>query len=979
MRANKHIALLWACLSLFLLKNQLAAQSADQASSKIVQDWNALFLDIERYAPGFRPCAAATAAGYMGLSFYETVVPGMPGYQSQARLFSGLTVPVAPTGAINWAAATNESYAFLMSKFFGYLAVTQPANFQKIATLRQNWHNQLALATPAAAVSAGESRGQAVAQAVWNWFETDPTAKNAWLVAQPAAYIPPAGAGLWTETPPDESKALYPFYGNARTFALPEAEKTGIPPPAFSETPGSIWHTQAMEVFTDVNDIRAGGPVGYEKQWRAEFWSDDLLNLTFAPPLRLLADANQLAADESLNLADAALLYGKLGLAMHDAAVSLWKSKYIYNIERPVTYIQRVIPGAANWLPALDNPLTNVAGLTPPFPAYPSGHSGFGGVLDGVMTDFFGQNFSFIDSCHAGRTEFNGTPRSFSSFKEMGEENAFSRIPLGVHYRFDCDEGLRMGRNAARHVLDMPWQSPDCSLVQITPGAGQIEVRGLNSPIVLVQMFNAAWQKVFDFTGAPGMSSTRKATGLQPGNYYVKVNLLTSGWQQICEKNGYFTVTSGGGGGQTGVLTFNQPADISVNAAAGQTSATASFSTPSASSTCPTGAVSVVQTSGPASGATFPVGQTSVCFKATDGCGNSQTRCFTVTVNPAVQPAAGCAGITFTPGTGQIVVGGLTAPIVMVQAFNSNWQPAYNFNGNAPGTRTISGLAAGQYFVKVDFFTANWVPICNKESYVTVGNSGGGGNPTPGADVEVSILGDKTTVAQWGTVNYSIKIKNNGTANLASATVKIGGCAGGVFQKFEQAFGLVFAATPAAPTNGNFNFVLQEWAVTNLAAGQSATLNISLFALTNAEKKVVAFAKAQSPAETDSQTSANPPANCTPTQDDEAVWTVNSGQNGQGVTPQSNGAEAAEITDFSIFPNPTAGFCAVDLNGFLGEKLAISVSDIFGKNVYFEKTDALKTPQLDLNLSDETAGVYFIKIEPEGKRAITKRLIISKL
>jgi len=38
-----------------------------------------------------------------------------------------------------------------------------------------------------------------------------------------------------------------------------------------------------------------------------------------------------------------------------------------------------------------------------------------------------------------------GEPRSFNSFEAMAEENAFSRIPLGVHIRMDCSEGLRLG------------------------------------------------------------------------------------------------------------------------------------------------------------------------------------------------------------------------------------------------------------------------------------------------------------------------------------------------------------------------------------------------------------------------------------------------------------------------------------------------------------------------------------------------------
>ena len=64
----------------------------------------------------------------------------------------------------------------------------------------------------------------------------------------------------------------------------------------------------------------------------------------------------------------------------------------------------------------------------------------------------------FTDFCHQGRTEFRGTPRSFNSFIDMSVEDAYSRIPLGVHFRMDCDEGLRLGYLAGQRVLELPWK-----------------------------------------------------------------------------------------------------------------------------------------------------------------------------------------------------------------------------------------------------------------------------------------------------------------------------------------------------------------------------------------------------------------------------------------------------------------------------------------------------------------------------------------
>jgi len=36
---------------------------------------------------------------------------------------------------------------------------------------------------------------------------------------------------------------------------------------------------------------------------------------------------------------------------------------------------------------------------------------------------------------------------------QIGEENAYSRIPLGVHPRFDCSEGLRLGKQIGKNAV----------------------------------------------------------------------------------------------------------------------------------------------------------------------------------------------------------------------------------------------------------------------------------------------------------------------------------------------------------------------------------------------------------------------------------------------------------------------------------------------------------------------------------------------
>ena len=97
-------------------------------------------------------------------------------------------------------------------------------------------------------------------------------------------------------------------------------------------------------------------------------------------------------------------------------------------------------------------------GISPSFPAYPSGHSTFGAASAEALASVFGYSYSMTDNCHKHRAEFEGYPRTFNSFYEMANENAWSRVPLGVHFRMDAEEGMRYGTEIGREVNRLPWK-----------------------------------------------------------------------------------------------------------------------------------------------------------------------------------------------------------------------------------------------------------------------------------------------------------------------------------------------------------------------------------------------------------------------------------------------------------------------------------------------------------------------------------------
>ncbi len=419
--------------------------------AKVPLAWNNLFLEIDRFSPGYRPPAAARALAYTGLAVYETVVPGMPEYNSLGSVYVQIDLPKADESTTyNWAIAANAAYSTMLQFHYPHV---ESQYIDQIKNQEERLVVELSKDVDEEVVTRSIRWGQDVAKAVIEWSRTDVAGHEGYKNPHPADYVPPVsgpnGEKLWQPTFPDFTRGLNPNWGKVRPFAMKPSELISKPPIPWSEDPNSKFYLQALETRQTVNEATLNDI------WIAEFWSDDIFQLTFEPAARWVAIANQLVEEDKLDLGRTAELYAKMGMALADAGIAVWNSKYIYNVERPITYIRRLID--KDWLTILNDPIGNQKGITPPFPAYPSGHSGFGAAGSGILTDIFGVR-TFTDRCHVDRTEFIGIPRTFSNFAELGREDAYSRLPLGVHFRMDCDEGVRLGDIAANRVINLPWK-----------------------------------------------------------------------------------------------------------------------------------------------------------------------------------------------------------------------------------------------------------------------------------------------------------------------------------------------------------------------------------------------------------------------------------------------------------------------------------------------------------------------------------------
>jgi hypothetical protein len=89
--------------------------------------------------------------------------------------------------------------------------------------------------------------------------------------------------------------------------------------------------------------------------------------------------------------------------------------------------------------------------FTPPFPAYVSGHATFGAAVYEVLADYYHTDkmrFTLYSD------EMPGVTRSYTRFSQAAEENALSRVYMGVHWDFDATAGQRMGRRVGNIAFD---------------------------------------------------------------------------------------------------------------------------------------------------------------------------------------------------------------------------------------------------------------------------------------------------------------------------------------------------------------------------------------------------------------------------------------------------------------------------------------------------------------------------------------------
>jgi PAP2 superfamily len=420
------------------------ARPASAYSANVATEWFQLALLLTQQTPGFSPPVAARALGYMGLTLYESVLPGMPDNVSLAGQLNELSsLPWAqPDEPLHWPTVSNAALATMTRMMF---SSATPENKARIDLLERSLPLKYGQDFDPNTVTAeitnrSETFGKLMAMSIMTWARTD-GGHEAWGPRRRNRenYVPPSGAGKWTATPPAFAPALLPWWGEVRPFALKSATACPAPPPpAYSEEPSSVFYKEAAEVYQVSNQATQ------EQRQFALYWADDP-GKTPTPAGHWAFIATDVLKFRKASLADAAEVYARLNIAMADAFIAGWQTKYTVNLLRPVTYVQLVID--SNWVPALMH--------TPPFPEYPSGHSVQSSAAAAVLNRTFGADTAFTDNTHNDR---GWGPRNFKNFEVAAQEAGLSRLYAGIHYRSAITGGQVQGRCVADKVLALKFR-----------------------------------------------------------------------------------------------------------------------------------------------------------------------------------------------------------------------------------------------------------------------------------------------------------------------------------------------------------------------------------------------------------------------------------------------------------------------------------------------------------------------------------------
>jgi PAP2 superfamily len=247
-------------------------------------------------------------------------------------------------------------------------------------------------------------------------------------------YTPPApGPGVWQPTPPAFAPALRAGQGKAKPFLLASANQFD---------PGAPPSLTSPEYTAGLAEVRAYGAANSTVRTPAQtdiaaFWEP-------AANIQYIQIVRGLIAEENRPLAWDLRLVAAFQVVTTDAQIAIFNAKFEYTFWRPVTAIREdALNPDPSWTPFF---------ATPRYPDWPSGHGGYAGAAQGVLTAFVGPNAPAPISVTSPVTD-PGSTHSYQNWSAVTAEVVDARVWEGIHFRFSDEAGATLGRNVANYDL----------------------------------------------------------------------------------------------------------------------------------------------------------------------------------------------------------------------------------------------------------------------------------------------------------------------------------------------------------------------------------------------------------------------------------------------------------------------------------------------------------------------------------------------
>ncbi|MEP6748643.1 MAG: vanadium-dependent haloperoxidase [Bacteroidota bacterium] len=401
----------------------------------VANAWMQMQIRLTRSTTGYNSVVSDRSFAYAGITMYESLVPGIPGYYSLLPQIGGSAVATNKSrDQYFWPASVNAAMAMITRNFF---ESTSPANMVSIDSLEAAYVTKFQTESNAAKIQNAVDYGHKVATAIFSWSATDGGHQAYNHIVDPT-YTPPVGPGLWVPTFPAYGSPVHPHWGENRSFIANIAATTQpVAPIPYDSAVNSPFYAMVNELYTVSLSLT------HEDSTVAKFWGDQPGNLNV--PAHATNILTQLIVKNNLDLGAAAAAYALHGIAMNDASISVFKTKYHYNQLRPITYIRNIM-GHATWNSVLP---------TPPHPEYTAAHAVISAASATALERIFGTHYSFTD--HSYDASYGA--RSYNSFDDYAKEAGQSRLLAGIHYSPSIATGLIQGRQVGNKVVQLQINS----------------------------------------------------------------------------------------------------------------------------------------------------------------------------------------------------------------------------------------------------------------------------------------------------------------------------------------------------------------------------------------------------------------------------------------------------------------------------------------------------------------------------------------